>query len=81
MTPTIPGQEDDCTSYKKNNLTVEDMGSGYGWRVMDHNTVVHVFDDESDARKGKLVAAKYSQICFIGDSGDNGGEDVISYLL
>jgi hypothetical protein len=56
------------------------MGSGYGWRVKDHDHVLHLFDNESDARKGKLVLAKYGQICSIGDPGDL-GRDVISYSL
>ena len=80
MKPAIPGQEDDCSSYNRNNLTVEDMGDGYGWRVKDHDHVLHLFDNESDARKGKLVLAKYSQICSVGDPGDL-GRDVISYSL
>jgi hypothetical protein len=42
--------------------------------------VLHIFDNESDARAGKLVLAKYGQICFIGDSGDD-EQDVVNYML
>jgi hypothetical protein len=34
----------------------------------------------SPTRDGKLVRAKYEQICYLGDPGDD-GEDVISYSL
>jgi hypothetical protein len=82
-TPTIPDQEEDCSEYDKTNLTVEDMGGGYGWRVKDHDHVLHLFDNESDARNGKLVLAKYRQICYIGSGGDddNSGQDQVSYSL
>ena len=56
------------------------MGSGHGWRVRENDHVLHIFDNESDARAGKLVLAKYSQICFIGDSGDD-EQDVVNYML
>lgn len=79
-TPNIPDQDEDCSGYNRNNLTVEDMGGGYGWRVKDHDHVLHVFDNESDARSGKLVLSKYNQICFIGNSDDN-DPDVVSYFL
>ncbi len=79
MNTTIPDQEEDCSPYDRHNLTVEDMGGGYGWRVKDHDHVLHLFDNESDARNGKLVLAKYSQICSIGFSDD--GRDVMSYSL
>ena len=42
------------------------MGDGHGWRVKDHDHVLHEFDNETDARNGALVLAKYSQICQIG---------------
>jgi hypothetical protein len=80
LTSTIPGQEDDCSAYNKNNLTVEDMGSGNGWRVKDHDHVLQLFDRESEARNGRLVLAKYGQICVFGSS-DDPNTDVISYLL
>ena len=80
MTPTIPEQEDDCSSYDRSNLTVEDMGNGYGWRVKDHDHVLHLFDSERDARNGKLVLMKYHQICSIGNS-DSDDQDVVSYSL
>jgi hypothetical protein len=76
-TPAIPDQYDDCSSYDRNNLTVEDMGDGYGWRVKDHDHVLHLFDNESDARNGKLVLAKHHQTCSIGDSDD--GRDAVTY--
>ena len=61
-----------------NNLTVEDMGGGDGWRVKDHDNVLHLFDNESDARNGKLVLAKYSKNCSIGD---NDGYDAVNFML
>lgn len=79
MTPTIPGEDDICSDYNRNNLTVEDMGDGDGWRVKDHDHVLHLFDNGSDARNGKLVLQKYGHICEFGDS--NGGDnDTIDYL-
>jgi hypothetical protein len=77
--PDIPEQEEDCSNYDRHNLTVEDMGDGHGWRVKDHDHVLHLFDNESDARDGKLVLSKYRTICFFG-SGDD-GQDVASYSL
>jgi hypothetical protein len=80
--PAIADQEDDCSPYDKNNLTVENMGSGQGWRVKDHDHVLHLFDNETDARNGKLVLSKYNQICFIGNPPDsNQGQDQVSYQL
>lgn len=78
-TPSIP--DENCNSYDRNNLTVEDMGSGHGWRVKEHDNVLHLFDKESDARNGKLVIAKYSRICFIGNGGDDDmGQDQVNYF-
>ena len=77
--PTIPDQENDCSPYNRNNLTVEDMGGGDGWRVKDHDHVLHLFDNGKDAQNGKLVIAKYSKVCSFGD-GDN-DQDVITYWL
>jgi hypothetical protein len=79
MTPAIPDQEDDCSPYDRGNLTVEDMGGGYGWRVKDHDHVLHLFDNQSDARNGKLVLSKYHQICSIGNSGDEDDPEFVSY--
>jgi hypothetical protein len=77
--PSIP--DENCSNYNKNNLTVEDMGSGHGWRVKDHDHVLHLFDKESDAKNGKLVIGKYGQICFIGNPPDgNEGQDLINYF-
>ncbi len=68
---TIPDSEDDCSPYNRNNLTVEDMGSGYGWRVKDHDHPLQVFDNESDAKNGKIVLLKYNQICTVpSENGD-----------
>jgi hypothetical protein len=78
-TPPIPGQEDDCSSYNRNNLTVEDMGGGDGWRVKDHDHVLHLFDNGTDANNGKLVLVKYDQICYIGNQDQNGQQ--INYGL
>lgn len=80
MTPPIADQEDDCSGYDRNNLDVNDMGSGHGWRVKDHDHVLHVFNNESDARNGKLVLSRYQRICFIGDNDDDNAE-VVSYSL
>jgi hypothetical protein len=79
---TIPDQESDCSGYNKNNITVDDMGDG-AYRVKDHDHVLHGFDTRSDANNGKLVLAKYNQICFIGsgDDVDNMGQDQLSYML
>ncbi len=74
--PSIP--DENCSNYNKNNLTVENMGGGQGWRVLDHNNPLQHFDTESDARNGRLVLGKYSKICRIGDPDDNGV--VISYF-
>jgi hypothetical protein len=79
LTPAIPDQEDDCSDYNRNNLTVEDMGGGDGWRVKDHDHILGLFDNESDARNGKLVLSKYHQICTIGDS-DDVDPDVVTYF-
>jgi hypothetical protein len=70
--PAIPDQDSDCSPYDRTNLTVEDMGGNEGWRVKDHDHVLHVFYTEQDARAGQLVLSKYGRICQIGD---------ISYFL
>jgi hypothetical protein len=70
-TPTIADQEEDCSSYNRNNLTVEDMGNGDGWRVKDHDHVLQLFDSGDDARAGKLVLSKYSTICYLGYGDEN----------
>jgi len=77
-TPSIP--DENCSDYNKNNLTVEDMGGGNGWRVKDHDHVLQLFDNESDARNGKLVLAKYSHICFLDEGYDGTDRDPISYF-
>lgn len=70
-TPTIPDPDDNlCSPYNNHNLTVENMGDGQGWRVKDHDHVLHVFDNQTDARNGDLVLSKYSQACSIGFSDD-----------
>jgi hypothetical protein len=75
---TIPGEDDACSAYKRGNLQVNDMGSGHGWRVKDDDHVLHVFDDESDARDGRLVLAKYGQICSLGSPPDD-DQDYVTY--
>lgn len=67
---TIPGEEDICSNYDRGNLTVEDMGDGNGWRVKDHDHVLHLFDTGKDARDGDIVLTKYGQICQIGSGSD-----------
>lgn len=79
--PAIADEEENCSDYNRNNLMVDDMGSGHGWRVKDHDHVLHVFDNEKDARDGKLVLAKYHQICFLGHSNDEDDPDLVSYSL
>jgi len=80
LTTTIADQDEDCSGYNRGNLTVEDMGSGHGWRVKDHDHVLHLFDTKSDADNGKLVLVKYSRICFLGNSSDD-DPDLLSYSL
>jgi len=77
-TPSIP--DENCSGYNRNNLTVEDMGGGHGWRVKDHDHVLQLFDNEPDARSGKLVLAKYGRICFIDQAYDGLDRDPISYF-
>jgi hypothetical protein len=79
---TIPDQDEDCSPYNRNNITVDDMGDG-AYRVKDHDHVLHGFDTKQDANNGKLVLAKYSQICFIGDPVDNDvqGQELVNYML
>jgi len=48
------------------------MGGNEGWRVKDHDHVLHLFFTEQDARAGQLVLSKYAKVCLIGD---------ISYFL
>jgi hypothetical protein len=77
--PPIPGEDNICSDYNRNNLTVEDMGGGEGWRVKDHDHVLHLFDNGTDAHNGELVLAKYGTICEFGDS--NGGQNyTVDYL-
>lgn len=71
QTPAIPNEDDLCSPYNNKNLTVEDMGEGQGWRVKDHDHVLHVFADQTDANNGDLVLKKYSQVCTIGDLTDS----------
>ncbi|HKD98470.1 MAG TPA: hypothetical protein VKB69_12885 [Micromonosporaceae bacterium] len=69
-TPPIPGEDDLCSPYNNTKLTVEDMGSGQGWRVKDHDHVLHLFATKFDAQSGDAVLAGYSQVCAIGDVED-----------
>jgi hypothetical protein len=71
QSPAIPGLDEACSSYNNKNLTVEDMGGTDGWRVKDHDHVLHLFDNGTDAQNGDKVLLKYSQICTIGDALDS----------
>jgi hypothetical protein len=79
-TPPIPNEDDNCSTYDRHNLTVEDMGGGDGWRVKDHDHVLHLFDNGADARNGDLVLKKYGRICQIGDGLDD-NQPVVDYSL
>ena len=78
MKPAIPGQEDDCSSYDRTDLTADDMGSGHGWRVRENDHVLHVFDNERDARAGQQVLGKYGRICYLGSGDDNA--EILTYF-
>jgi hypothetical protein len=82
ISTTIPDQDNDCSSYNRNNITVDDMGDG-AYRVKDHDHVLHGFDTKQDANNGKLVLSKYNRICFIGDDSDsdNEGQELVDYML
>jgi hypothetical protein len=69
-TPPIPNEDDLCSPYNNKNLTVENMGDGNGWRVKDHDHVLQVFDNGTDARNGDIVFKKYTEACEIGDVDD-----------
>ncbi len=73
QTPPIPDEDDDdlCSPYNNTNLTVEDMGDGNGWRVKDHDHVLHLFADQQDANDADIVLKKYSSVCAIGDITDS----------
>jgi hypothetical protein len=79
---TIPDQDEDCSPYNRANISVDEMGDN-AYRVKDHDHVLHGFDTKSDAEKGKLVLAKYNQICFIGNSDDSDtqGQELVNYML
>ena len=75
----IPDSEDDCSSYDRNNLQVNDMGGGYGWRVKDDDHVLQIFDHDVDANNGKIVLAKYNQICYVQSETLDGVSASITY--
>ncbi len=75
----IPDSEDDCSSYDRNNLQVNDMGGGYGWRVKDDDHVLQIFDHDVDANNGKIVLAKYNQICEVDSETPDGTPADITY--
>jgi hypothetical protein len=75
----IPDSEDDCSNYDKNNLQVNDMGGGYGWRVKDDDHVLQIFETEVDAKNGKIVLAKYNQICYVQSETPDGVSASITY--
>jgi hypothetical protein len=70
--------EDDCGSYNRSNLTVDDAGDA-GWRVKDHDNVLQMFDTKAEANDGKIVLSKYSQICRISSETPDGGPWNISF--
>jgi hypothetical protein len=78
--PDIPGLDDLCSTYDKHNLTVEDMGGSDGWRVKDHDHVLHLFDTGTDAHNGAIVLGKYGRACSIGGGGD-GDPRQLSFFL
>jgi hypothetical protein len=75
----IPDEYDACSSYDPTNLTLEDLGSGGGWRLKDHDHVLHLFASGSDGSGGLLVASMYHQICFLGVTTDS-DLDQLSYF-
>ena len=75
----IPDSEDDCSPYNRNNLQVNDMGGGEGWRVKDDDHVLQIFDNEADARNGRIVFAKYNQICYVQSETPAGVSASITY--
>jgi len=76
----IPGLDDLCSDYNNKNLTVEDMGGGDGWRVKDHDHVLHLFDNSKDAHDGALVLKKYHRACSIGGGGDDDPRQISFFL-
>jgi hypothetical protein len=74
LTPPIPNEDDLCSPYNNKNLTVEDMGDGNGWRVKDHDHVLQVFDNGTDAPNGDMVFKKYTEACEIGNIDDTDGD-------
>jgi hypothetical protein len=78
---TIADQEEDCSPYNRGNISVDAMGDD-AWRVKDHDHVLHAFDTKTDANNGKLVLAKYNQICFLGvDDDDPQGQELVNYMI
>ncbi|GHJ47796.1 hypothetical protein Cs7R123_51380 [Catellatospora sp. TT07R-123] len=75
----IEGEQDNCSAYEPGHLIVEDMGHGDGWRVKDHDHILHVFDTEADARAGSRVLANYHRICFLGGY-DGEAQEVVTYF-
>jgi hypothetical protein len=78
---TIPDEEDGCSSYDRNNISVDAMDAD-AFRVKDHDHVLHGFDTKADANNGKLVLARYGQICFLGNADYNAtmGEELVNYM-
>jgi len=75
---TLPDPEDACSSYNKNNLTVDESGDN-AYRVKDHDHVLQEFDTKQDANNGKLVLSKYSRICYVHSETDDGTPAPITY--
>jgi hypothetical protein len=78
---TIPDEDDGCSPYDRDNISVDAMDVD-AFRVKDHDHVLHAFDTKADANNGKLVLARYGQICFIGNADYNAtmGEELVNYM-
>jgi hypothetical protein len=59
----IPGSEDDCSTYDRTRLQVDDTGDG--WRVKNDDNVLQLFATQHEAENGRIVLAKYDRICRI----------------
>ena len=80
LKPTIPGQEDDCSVLRPHRP--DRRRHGQRPRVAGPRERPRAAHLRQRVRRpaGKLVLAKYGQICFIGDSGDD-EQDVVNYML
>ena len=69
---------DNALDTGSDEVTIEQIPGG--WRVKDHDNPLQLFDNESDARNGKLVLQKYSKICRLDEGYDGLDRDPISYF-